>query len=413
MNHRKSDLWTGADCYDADDELHERATSFYASVNCDSVAAHCILLRDGVPCTLSDNYSIGHSNLVRQIVFQDGVTWVVRLRLPDLPTTLGNRETITGTEALEIEVASMKYLSSRTSIPVPTLRDWSLDCDNALGTPYIIMDYIDGLVATEMRSQKGCPPSMVGSPEQDERFQIQMASIQFEMASCRFSKIGSLTWDPQNDDFDIGRELVTGKGPWTSSKEYFQDAASDAFEKCLTDPEHELHMSRSLTLPLCLTNRDFGAHNLLVNDDFQIVAMIDFDGIMAAPVELAAQFPSLTGLQREAPGYVPTNRFAIERVGMAKPKLTHYRDLLIELEAQAMTAARDSVADSEETEALASAGFPSAPITPLSMGGRLFSDIASIVQGLGAYASRQEHVNDLYMDLYLKLLKEKGLHKRQ
>jgi hypothetical protein len=40
--------------------------------------------------------------------------------------------------------------------------------------------------------------------------------------------------------------------------------------------------------PFSITNRDFGAHNLLVNDDFKIIGVIDFDGVMAAPIEVIA-----------------------------------------------------------------------------------------------------------------------------
>jgi aminoglycoside/choline kinase family phosphotransferase len=58
--------------------------------------------------------------------------------------------------------------------------------------------------------------------------------------------------------------------------------------------------------PFRLTNRDFGAHNILVNDNFDIVGVIDFDGVMAAPLEAVAQYPILSFLDVDPPGVVYT-----------------------------------------------------------------------------------------------------------
>ena len=77
--------------------------------------------------------------------------------------------------------------------------------------------------------------------------------------------------------------------------------------------------------PFSLTNRDFGAHNLLVNDNFEIIGVIDFDGVMAAPIEVVAQYPSLTGLEREPPGHVETRLLAIDRMKRTEPKLKEYK----------------------------------------------------------------------------------------
>ena len=36
-----------------------------------------------------------------------------------------------------------------------------------------------------------------------------------------------------------------------------------------------------------------------MNDDFEIIGVIDVDGVMAAPIEVVAQNPPLTGLERD------------------------------------------------------------------------------------------------------------------
>lgn len=65
-----------------------------------------------------------------------------------------------------------------------------------------------------------------------------------------------------------------------------------------------------------------------MNEDFEIIGVIDFDGVMAAPTEVVAQYPLLSGLDRGPPGCVETKPLAIERIKRTGPKLKEYRDLV-------------------------------------------------------------------------------------
>jgi len=140
--------------------------------------------------------------------------------------------------------------------------------------------------------------------------------------------------------------------------------------------------NRDSTGPFGLANRDFGAHNLLVNGDFEIVGMIDFDGVMAAPIEVVAQFPQLTGLDREAPGHLETRPAALERIKKVAPQLTKYRDMV----------------------ASALAELDSSGSVGVNIAETMMSDAASAVQGLKSYGSHQKHVNDYWMEAYRMLL---------
>jgi hypothetical protein len=103
-----SDLWLGASEYEPGSVFHVRATKFLASVKWDVLAGIASKLRDDIPCRLEDKFSVGHFNMVRRINFDDGVSWVVRLRLPDIDMFKG-REVLTSSKAMEIEIASMKF----------------------------------------------------------------------------------------------------------------------------------------------------------------------------------------------------------------------------------------------------------------------------------------------------------------
>jgi hypothetical protein len=187
----------------------------------------------------------------------------------------------------------------------------------------------------------------------------------------------------ETDDFYIGPELQTGKGPWTSSTEYYDDLVCHLLESAIM--RGDVKKSQSLMVPSILnnpmringerrpgpfqlTNRDFGAHNILVNDDCDIVGVIDLDIVMAAPLEIVAQYPTFSFLDVEPPGAVYSHPAAIERVRRTAPRLQQYKDLLGTWESQGEDGTK--VAD------------------------RLGSTSASIYRGMAAYAQHQISVNE-------------------
>ncbi|KAK3373528.1 kinase-like domain-containing protein [Lasiosphaeria ovina] len=331
--------------------------------------------------------------MVRRIIFEDSTSWVVRLRLPN-DDAFAEREALEGLKAMEIEIASMKFFGSKTSIPVPKVIDYNIFPDNEAGAPYILMEYIHGSVASELRKAKSCAPQMFGTPEQDRKFRGQMARIQATVASFRFPQIGSLYYKQETDDFYIGPELQTGKGPWASSTEYYDDLVNHLLKSAIT--RDEIKQSQSFmvpsilnhlmrihgeerTGPFRLTNRDFGAHNILVNDDFDVISVIDFDGVMAAPLEVVAQYPALSFLEVEPPGAVYSQPAAIERVRRTAPRLQEYKELLGRFESEQ---------GGDGTK----------------VAGRLGSTSANIYRGMAAYAQHQGFVNEKWMKSCSKML---------
>lgn len=268
------------------------------------------------------------------------------------------------------------------------------------------MDYIDGTIATKLQQLKECAVDFFGTADQDRKFRQQMADIQAKLSSFTFAQIGSLYQDEQTKEFYIGPELETGKGPWNSPLEYFSDLTNHALQACLSSNNsetQEVQEGFSFTLPIVfrhlislygckdptsgpfrLTNRDFGAHNLLVNDEFEVIGVIDLDGVMAAPIEVVAQYPIFSGLEREAPGHVETRPLAIERIKRTKPRLEEYKDLLKKSE--------DQVKEGYEGDG--------------GVADYLLSDSSSIFQGLKGYGLQKSR-HDKWMTAYIKLLQKK------
>jgi aminoglycoside phosphotransferase (APT) family kinase protein len=63
----------------------------------------------------------------------------MRVRDPDENITPAN-----GEKVLHSEVATMKFLKRKTTIPVPTVFAYDSSYDNAVGQPYILMEAMTG-----------------------------------------------------------------------------------------------------------------------------------------------------------------------------------------------------------------------------------------------------------------------------
>ena len=104
-----SDCWLNADDNEAGSELHTRAVTFVAAIKWDALTSLASQMR-GTACHLSENFSLDHFNLVRRIIFADDVSWIVRLRLPELENFFGSREALDVQECMNIEIATINYL---------------------------------------------------------------------------------------------------------------------------------------------------------------------------------------------------------------------------------------------------------------------------------------------------------------
>lgn len=100
--------WVGVDDYLQESDFYNRAVKFLEDIDWQDLVRICSSQRDGIACSLSDNYSLGQYNMVRQIKFDDGKLWAARLRLPALEE--GRVDYLDTANAVSSEVASMKFL---------------------------------------------------------------------------------------------------------------------------------------------------------------------------------------------------------------------------------------------------------------------------------------------------------------
>ena len=403
MNHLGSDAWLDANEIDEESELHTRATTFVTAIKWEELKVLASGIR-GMECELSEKYSLGHYNLVKRLTFEDGVSWIVRLRLPQLPSVFGAREAMKAADCMSIEIATMNYIRLNSDIPVPEVFGYDLSVENTVGAPYMFIQYMHGTVAAELQQAKECGPGVFGTPEQDRRFWGQMADHHVKLASLTFDKIGSLHQD--GDKFTIGPEIETGEGPWDTPQQYYEALIRHKMQVAINDAPPEVRESDSFSFPskfmeamkltqsgdahdtglFGLANRDFGAHNVLVDDEFNIVGFIDFDGVMAAPPAVVAQLPELMGLSRPVPGFVETRKMALEYLREVSHLLPKYIDLV-----QAAVARLEANTGKNVASEFANL---------------LVSDAASIVQGLNEYGQHRDFINDRWSMAYDLLLQK-------
>ncbi len=234
---------------------------------------------------------------------------------------------------------------------MPEVFAYDGDLSNDAGVAYMFLEYIHGTTAEEHRWKQDSALAAYGTPAQDKKFRQQMAKIHAEVLSFKFPLIGSLYYSRETSSFHIGPEMNTGRGPWATSTEYYRDLTDWLLQKAATKGHKTTKEGPSFALPVLLNhlmsvhgeeragpfrliNRDFGAHNILVDDDFNIVGIVDFDGVGTGPIEAAAQYPVLSSMDPEPPGVVNDNAAFLARIERTRPKMEHYKACLKRYEAE-------------------------------------------------------------------------------
>ncbi|KAL0935574.1 uncharacterized protein CTRU02_210165 [Colletotrichum truncatum] len=271
------------------------------------------MLRDGVPCTIelsrkTMSAMMGNQNCHTEIHFQDGVTWLARFHITK--TTSPPQEV--RDFILRSEAATMTYLKRHTRIPVPEVFDWACESDPAsqIGAGYILMGRLDGL-PLDWRAVTSA---------QKEKIMQQLADVFLEIEKHPFRLMGSLT--PSNDDasgFDL-RGLAQPAtyrlgaegplGPFSSSlagsraivERYLKMIASGEIASC----HHlDVYLAHRLRLDLVdslwedassknqfyLKHPDDKGDHILINENFDIVGIIDWEWTSTASPEEAFSSP--------------------------------------------------------------------------------------------------------------------------
>ncbi|KAK7511539.1 kinase-like domain-containing protein [Phyllosticta citriasiana] len=250
------------------------------------------------------------------------------------------------------EIAVMEYLREKTSLPVPEVVAYSLTKDTPQGVgPFIITTFFEGGTRLIDRMRKEAADRKAGldldlSEEILEKSYRVMAKITLELSRCTFDRVGSIERDGDegNSEWKIGeRAAITHcinetmrccgvrperilEGSFTVDQ-YFtalldehmhqlqtqrnaaeiirkKEGSEDDMEMCAEDFRKKFlarHFFRNTILPkfpaspdlpaAALFCDDLSPGNVLVDDDFNIVAAIDWEFSYAAPYQYTCSPP--------------------------------------------------------------------------------------------------------------------------
>ncbi|KAK8859544.1 protein kinase-like protein [Apiospora arundinis] len=297
MSSKQIDLlnWKKAD--DHVDEAIRKA-------NWVNLCAMASQLNHRLPCAPLDKITNGLHNAVRILEFSDKTRWIARI---------GLRSRIAGSIKLQNEVSAMQLIKERSSLPVPKVFAYEVDENNPAGIPFILMEFIPGNTGMDAAGgyemHKGHIPTAYRGT-----FYRSVARCHVQLTSLRFSQIGSIVMKPDGQ-YSIGPIPLLG-GPFDTATEFF-----NAWAACIKFPLsdgrirelmgrgpteeilraiHEFpsqikamssRLSQTDRGPFPLCHGDFLHSNMIVNEDFELAAVIDWESASTYPLELV-EFPS-------------------------------------------------------------------------------------------------------------------------
>lgn len=266
---------------------------------------------------------------------------------------------------------------------------------NDVGCPFSIIEYVDGNTAEEV--SQTYPGEHEGIPAQfQEKFWRQVAKIMVQLASIRLPKIGSIIRDGSGS-FVAGRLVETGSGPYGCAADFYADyplALSKSLGEQPVSGQDELlqafqSLAASFPSPVArvgdgsaegfgLANFDLNPNNLLVDREFNVLAVIDWDSVVSVPDAALYRFPFLMGISCAVPGVVDTHPAVMKREQLGR----RFAEVVEEVACEQAETDREG-ANKWPTHLLTKSAF--------------FSKEAVAFQSLISVKMRQDFVNDMWL----------------
>ncbi|RYC80709.1 hypothetical protein BFJ63_vAg16406 [Fusarium oxysporum f. sp. narcissi] len=247
----------------------------------------------------------GSYNIIH-VVELEGTKLVIRVPA----TGWGTGMTPIAAHAMESQVATMRLIRNKTTIPVPEVYALDTTDNNEIGAPYICMSFIPGKPVSEVWFDHSGTV-----PREELRLRI-LANLSRTMAqfSClAFDQMGSIMEDGSGANVigpfydwhegEDGRLHVAASGPLDSTSDFINKNLIPSSNEDVWDmAEAKVLEAIKDSLPaldsppgfvLCLP--DFDSQNVLVDDEGTVTGLIDWD--------LAQTMPRFVGYARY-PGWI-------------------------------------------------------------------------------------------------------------
>ncbi|KAK2471831.1 hypothetical protein H9L39_16587 [Fusarium oxysporum f. sp. albedinis] len=286
--------------------IRSRAKLFLESINWPGLEKFATTKRNGIKCRILPDIGLGYNHMVRIIEFEDGDRWVARLKLPSLPKPDISEHEQALDARMTYEFNTMSFLREKTSIPIPRIHAFEARPHCRVGAPFMLMDCLEGNVGMDI--------GMEIPPESKQTFLKALARIHVQLSQVQLPKIGTI--ESINPDGTLQQGPIPGLGgPFITATEFFEAWATHSkFGKTNEQLRagsgqfaDEIACSTALFLPtikkladkLSVHDRgpfpiyhgDFGHNNVIVDDDYRVMGVIDWEGAFAVPWEIFGDFP--------------------------------------------------------------------------------------------------------------------------
>jgi len=294
----------------------------FQKINKEALAARASELRDGICCSVpafqydrtSRSSVMGGMNYHIDIVFEDGVIWLARIRrfnATSPPPPLRDH-------IFQSEFATMKFLED-IAVPTPKVFDFALESPgNLVGVGYMLVEKMAG------RSLRWS----VASREQRGKVVEQLADVFIELRKHPLGSMGCLGTSSSDRIGAFARESLTDfhgsrmapLGPYSSLEEYHTSSIKLIQDLIIREEMYAqnpvdaylIHQFLLDLIPSVLPSQDssdngfFLKHaddkgdHILVDEDYNITAIIDWEWAYTTPEAIAFNSPV---------GLLPVNDF--------------------------------------------------------------------------------------------------------
>ncbi|CAM1503419.1 Fc.00g081950.m01.CDS01 [Cosmosporella sp. VM-42] len=286
--------------------MRERLEGLLAKLDRGVLLHHAELIK-GQKFSMSEPFSAGQYWICFEMVAEDSSLIIARVRLPRHPSALSTNEK-DEQYSIACEVSTMRFVRQRLpTVAVPRVYAYegpgSQLAINA-GAAYMLIEGFYGNTLQDI-----APDICSLSFSKQEHIMAQWTAVQTSLATLTYPVIGSISAITKTGEAVIDRlssaaaEGLTSQGPFRQAVDYFTALGEAALRQanphdCITDqPPHFrklgalvfLDIVRSTTLfhahhaQYPLNHMDLGTQNILVDDNLNFLAIIDWEFAQTAP----------------------------------------------------------------------------------------------------------------------------------
>ncbi|KAL4807079.1 kinase-like domain-containing protein [Aspergillus unguis] len=141
-------------------------------------------------CKVDSEPLFGSYHILFRISFSDGACWILKVPANGYKDAFDKLSA----RALRTEALTMRLIKEKTTVPIPAIYEFSDACDNPLGCPFILMEYIDGRPLQDAWFERDIAPDVLERHREHALQDLANALVQLNTFTSR--QAGALTFGP-------------------------------------------------------------------------------------------------------------------------------------------------------------------------------------------------------------------------